>query len=94
LDSALAELNDEQRFLLAAYYLDGRSLAELGRMLLRHETTVSRRIDKTLRTVRKRTLHHLRRLGLTMAAAEEALHCDVRDLTLDVRTRLLVAREA
>lgn len=94
LDAALAEISEEQRFLLAAHYLDGHSLAELGRMLLRHETTVGRRIDKTLRIVRKRTLHHLRCLGLDMAAAEEALHCDVRDLRLDVRSRLLVAREA
>ena len=93
LDTALAELSPEQRFLLAAHYLDERSFAELGRMLAVHETTVGRRMDKTLKTVRKRTLHHLRRLGLSLSAAEEALHCDVRDLATDVRSRLLIARE-
>ncbi len=94
LDTALVELSAEQRFLLAAYYLDERSLVELSRMLMLHETTIGRRIDKTLKTVRKRTLHHLRRLGMSMTAAEEALHCDIRELELDVRSRLLVAGEA
>jgi RNA polymerase sigma-70 factor, ECF subfamily len=94
LDAALGELSAERRFLLAAHYLDERSLAELGRILMLHETTVGRRLDKTLKTVRKRTLHHLRRLGLSMKAAEEALDCDMRELTIDVRSRLLSAREA
>ncbi|MDQ2777081.1 MAG: hypothetical protein M3Y57_19495 [Acidobacteriota bacterium] len=94
LDAALGELNAERRFLLAAYYLDERSLAELGRILMLHETTVGRRLDKTLKTVRKRTLHHLRRLGLSMKAAEEALDCDMRELAVDVRSRLLMTGEA
>ncbi len=93
LDTALGELNPEQRFLLAAHYLDERSLAELGRMLMLHETTIGRRLDKTLKTVRKRTLHHLRRLGLSMKAAEEALDCDMRELAVDVRSRLLTTGE-
>lgn len=94
LDAALGELSADQRFLLAAHYLDERSLAELGRILMLHETTIGRRLDKTLKTVRKRTLHHLRRLGLSMKAAEETLDCDMRELAVDVRSRLLMTGDA
>src|SRR6202166_2974973 len=45
-DEALAELSPEDRFTLAAYYLDGRTLAEIARMLGLHESSVSRRLDR------------------------------------------------
>src|SRR5580704_6407663 len=45
-DRALAELSAEDRFTLAAYYLDGRTLAEIAGMLGLHESSVSRRLDR------------------------------------------------
>src|SRR4051794_8279363 len=45
-DDALQSLDPEDRYLLASYFLHGRTLAELGRTLGLHESTVSRRIDK------------------------------------------------
>src|ERR1700694_55411 len=43
-DEALAELSSEDRFTLASYYLDGRTLAEIARTLGLHESSVSRRL--------------------------------------------------
>ncbi len=45
-DEALAELSSEDRFTLASYYLDGRTLAEIARTLGLHESSISRRLDR------------------------------------------------
>ena len=41
---------------LAAYYLDGRTLAEIARMLGVHESTISRKVDKLAKSLRKKIL--------------------------------------
>jgi len=88
-DAALAELSAEDRFTLASYYLDGRTLAEIARTLGLHESSVSRRLDRLSASVRKRILEGLRERGMSHAQAAEALETDVRDLTLDLRSRLM-----
>jgi len=93
-DSALAALSSEERFLLAAYYLDGRTLAEIGCMLHVHESTASRRLEKAIATLRKRVLERLRAMGISKRAAEEIFQMDVRDLNVDVRNRLAQERQA
>jgi RNA polymerase sigma-70 factor (ECF subfamily) len=87
-DEALAALPPEDRFILASYYLDGRTLAETARMLGVHESTVSRRLEKITRSLSKAILKGLMRRGMSRQQAEEALEVDVRDLSLDVRKRL------
>ena len=87
-DEALAELSSEDRFTLAAYYLDGRTLAEIARTLGLHESSVSRRLDRLMTGLRKRILTGLRAYGMSHAQAAEALATDVRDLGLDLRSRL------
>jgi len=87
-DEALAELSPEDRFTLAAYYLDGRTLAEIARMLGLHESSVSRRLDRLATALRKRILAGLRALGMSHAQATEALEIDVRDLQLNLRAHL------
>lgn len=87
-DEALAGLSAEERFILAAYYLDGRRLAEIGRMLGVHESTVSRKLERIAAGVRIAVVDALLRRGMSRAQAEEALETDVRDLALDVRRRL------
>jgi len=87
-DAALASLDAEERFILASYYLDGRTLAEIARTLGRHESTVSRRLGKLAQALRKKTLAALEKRGLSRRQAEEALEADVRDLSVDVRGRL------
>jgi RNA polymerase sigma-70 factor (ECF subfamily) len=90
-DAALCILKSEERFLLASYYLDGRTLAEIARTLHVHESTVSRRMEKLVVKLRKQTIKELRRRGVTGAAAEELLGSDVRDIEVDVGRHLMEA---
>lgn len=89
---ALAGLNLEERFLLSAYYLDGHSLAEVGRVLGVHEATVSRKLKRVTKHVRKELLRALTASGLSRRAAEEALGTDPRDV--DVNWRKLLQNPA
>jgi RNA polymerase sigma-70 factor (ECF subfamily) len=88
-DEALAELSSEDRFTLASYYLDGRTLAEIARTLGLHESSVSRRLDRLSAGLRRRIVAGLRAQGLSHAQAIEALEMDVRDLQLNLRSRLM-----
>jgi RNA polymerase sigma-70 factor, ECF subfamily len=87
-DSALASLSAEDRMVLAAYYLDGRTLAEIARMLGVHESTISRKVDKLAKSLRKKIMAVLAQQGMTRRQAEEALEVDVRDLRVDIRRSL------
>jgi RNA polymerase sigma-70 factor (ECF subfamily) len=87
-DAVLAALSAEERYVLASYYLDGRTLADVARTLGVHESTISRRVDKLATGLRKAILAELVRLGMTRRQAEEALDTDVRDLSLDLRSKL------
>ncbi|HXY51755.1 MAG TPA: sigma-70 family RNA polymerase sigma factor [Terriglobales bacterium] len=87
-DAALGALPAEDRFILASYYLDGRTLAETARLLSVHESTISRKLDKLAKYLRKQILAALVRRGMSRGQAEEALAVDVRDLSLNVRDRL------
>jgi RNA polymerase sigma-70 factor (ECF subfamily) len=87
-DEALAELSSEDRFTLASYYLDGRTLAEIARTLGLHESSVSRRLDRLSTGLRKRILAGLQQRGMSHAQAKEAMETDVRDIQLNLRARL------
>jgi RNA polymerase sigma-70 factor (ECF subfamily) len=87
-DAALAELPAEDRFVLASYYLDGRTLAETARILRVHESTISRKVDKLAKLLRKQILAKLSKSGMSRRQAEEALEVDVRDVQLNLRQRL------
>ena len=87
-DEALSSLSSEERFILSSYFLDQRRLAEIGRTLGLHESTISRKLEKTLKDLRKRIRRSLENRGMSRAQAEEALQADVRDLELDVAGRL------
>lgn len=87
-DTALAALASEDRLVLAAYYLDGRTLAEVARMLGVHESTISRKVDKLAKSLRKRILADMMRQGIDRREAEERLEVDVRDLQVNIRRSL------
>jgi RNA polymerase sigma-70 factor (ECF subfamily) len=87
-DEALASLPAEDRVVLSAYYLDGRTLAEIARMLGVHESTISRKLDRLAKALRKQIVAALVRHGMSRRQAEEALEVDVRDLQLDIRRSL------
>ena len=87
-DAVLAALGAEERFILASYHLDGRTLAEIARTLGVHESTVSRKLEKVVRALRERIMDELLRSGMSRRQAEEALETDVRDVSVDVSMRL------
>jgi RNA polymerase sigma-70 factor (ECF subfamily) len=87
-DEALAFLPGEDRMVLSAYYLDGRTLAEIARMMGVHESTISRKLDKLAKSLRKHIVAALTRRGMSRRQAEEALEVDVRDLQVDIRRSL------
>jgi RNA polymerase sigma-70 factor, ECF subfamily len=91
-DEVLAGLPAEDRMVLSAYYLDGRTLAEIARMLGVHESTISRKLDKLAKLLRKQIIARLSQRGMSRRQAEEALETDVRDLQVDIRRSL--AQEA
>jgi RNA polymerase sigma-70 factor, ECF subfamily len=87
-DSALAALSSEDRMVLGAYYIDGRTLAEIARMIGVHESTISRKVDKLAKSLRKKILSEMTQRGMTRRQAEEAMEVDVRDLQVDIRRAL------
>jgi RNA polymerase sigma-70 factor (ECF subfamily) len=88
IDEVLAALPPEDRFILASYFLDQRTLADIARTLGVHESTISRKVDKLAKSLRKQILAGLGRRGMSRRQAQEALEVDVRDLRVNIRSRL------
>ena len=88
IEEALRERDAEERFLLAAYYLDGQTLLQIARVLGVHEATVSRKLRRATEGTRKQVLRNLQRDGLSRRAAEEALGADPRDLDVNLKKLL------
>jgi RNA polymerase sigma-70 factor, ECF subfamily len=87
-DECLALLPAEDRVILSAYFLDERTLADIARMLGVHESTISRKLDKLAKALRKQILAALGNRGMSRRQAEEALETDVRDLQVNIRSSL------
>jgi RNA polymerase sigma-70 factor (ECF subfamily) len=85
----LAALEAEERFLLAAYYLDRRTLAEIARLMGIHESTISRKLDRAAAGLRKHIRKRLLVAGMSPRQADEAMQdVDVRDLKVRVSETL------
>jgi len=81
----LAALEPEERFLLAAYFLDGRTLAEIARLQGVHESTISRKLERIASGLRKSIRKRLLQAGMSARQADEAIEgVDVRDLRVNV----------
>ncbi len=89
IDQALAALPAEDRFILASYYLDGRTLADIARALGVHESTISRKLEKITRATRKAIRDGLVRRGMSRQEAEQTMDVEVSEFSLDVRRRLM-----
>lgn len=89
----LAAMDAEERLLLSSYYLDGRALWQIAKLIGVHESTISRRLDRLTRSLRKNLLKELERSGLSRRAAQEALETDVRDVEVNVRKVLQVTQQ-
>jgi RNA polymerase sigma-70 factor (ECF subfamily) len=90
----LQRLAAEDRFLLAAYFLDRHTLLQIARILHVHEATVSRRLKRLVAELRKQLLDNLQSGGLSRRAAEEALGADPRDLEINLRALLQTSQSA
>ena len=85
----LATLEPEERLLLAAYYLDRRTLADIAKMLGVHESTISRKLERVTSGLRKRIHRRMIQSGMSPRQADEAMQeVDVRDLRIKVRETL------
>jgi RNA polymerase sigma-70 factor (ECF subfamily) len=85
----LAGVEPDERFLLAAYFLDHRTLLEISKVLGVHESTVSRKLERATVGLRKRIRKRLIEAGMSSRQAEEAMQdVDVRDLQVKVRETL------
>ena len=60
LSTALAGLTPRKCMLLAQYYVDGLTLAEIGRILREHESTISRQLGQVRRELRESVTQLLR----------------------------------
>ena len=96
---ALAALAPRDRMLLASYYVDQQTLAEIGRTVGEHESTVSRQLDRTRRVLRESVAEALRRgtpaldghssdPGLADAQIELAFEYAVEDWAFDLSRAL------
>ena len=91
----LAEVSSEERFLLASYYLDQRTLASIGRQMGVHESTISRKIERLTAALRKRIRKRLQSAGIAPRRCDELLQeMDVRDLNVNVAENLRQERPA
>lgn len=91
-DEVLTRLPAEDRFVLAAYYLDERTLADIARTLRVHESTISRKLTKLAKLLKKQVLAQLAKQGMSRRQAQEALEVDVRDLGINLHNRLMQER--
>ncbi len=85
----LIALEAEERFLLASYFIDRHTLAEIAKVMGVHESTISRKLERTTTALRKRIRKRLMDEGMSARQADEALQeTDVRDLQVNVRESL------
>ena len=85
----LAALDGNERFLLASYYLDHRTLAEIAKLQGVHESTISRKLERITVGARKRIRKRMMDAGMSARQADEAMaEVDVRDLRVEVRKSL------
>lgn len=88
LTTVLRSLDPEDAFILSAWFLEGRTLLQIARLLRVSEATVSRKVKRLTANLRALLCTRLQAGGLSRRAAEEALGTDPRDLTLNLRALL------
>ena len=92
-DQALGALSPEDKFILANYYLDDRTLAEIARLLGVHESTISRKLERITVATRKAIISGLTKRGMSRREAEQTMEVEVTELAVDVRRRLMQEKD-
>jgi RNA polymerase sigma-70 factor len=102
---ALARLTPHERMILAFYYVDQLTLAEIGRLLGEHESTVSRQLERMRRALRESVTQTLQREtpacngrpaepGMDAAQVELAFEYAVEDWPFDLSQALSASKPA
>jgi RNA polymerase sigma-70 factor len=105
LSAALSNLTPRERMILACYYVDQLTLAEIGRLLREHESTVSRQLERLRRALREGVTQELRRetpacngrpaeRALDAAQVELAFEYAVEDWPFDLSQALSASEPA
>ena len=105
LSTALANLTPRERMILACYYVDQLTLAEIGRLLREHESTVSRQLERMRRAMRESVTRALQREipacngcpaepALDVAQVELAFEYAVEDWPFDLSQALSTSEPA
>jgi RNA polymerase sigma-70 factor, ECF subfamily len=85
----LAALGPDERFILAAYFIDRHTLAEIAKVMGVHESTISRKLERATSGLRKRIRKRLMGDGMSARQVDEAMQdADVRDLNVNVNESL------
>ena len=79
LEHAIAHLEPRDRLRLGLYYAQQLTLAEIGRSLKEHESTVSRQLARTRKVVREEVEKKLRAGGLSEAEVARCFECAGKD---------------
>ena len=77
--AAIARLAPRDRLRLSSYYAEDLSLAQIGRLLGEHESTVSRQLAKTRRGIRADVEAELAERGLTPEEIEDCFESATAD---------------
>jgi RNA polymerase sigma-70 factor (ECF subfamily) len=88
IQQSFCQCDPQERFLLVAYFFDRWTLQELATTLGVHESSVSRRLDRLLRALRRRIHRYLERTGMSARQMEE-LRTEGWNVSVDVRGLLL-----
>ncbi len=91
--AALEKLEARDRLRLAYYYVEGLTLAQIGKLVDEHEATVSRKLQRTRREVRKQVEAALRREKKLSEAQLQLCYEYAREEWPFDLTRALSARE-
>jgi RNA polymerase sigma-70 factor (ECF subfamily) len=105
LSAAFANLTPRERMILSCYYVDQLTLAEIGRMLREHESTVSRQLERLRRALRESVTQALQcempacngraaEPALDMAQVELAFEYAMEDWPFDLSQALSATRPA
>jgi RNA polymerase sigma factor (sigma-70 family) len=93
LRGTLAELPARDRFRMGCYYLQGMTLAAIGRLLGEHEATVSRRLAHNRRNIRGALEAALKKDGLTPRETGALLEQAVDEWPFDATADLQAAAD-
>lgn len=88
IQQSFSQCHPRERFLLTAYFFERWTLQELATVLGVHESSVSRRVNRVIRELRRRIHHHLQRTGMSAYEMKELFRQDF-DISMDLRGLLV-----